>query len=340
MNLLQKIQLFWNKENKTALQIRQILKILFIALLFLGLFWFVDFKAVLGVLTRADPWLVVIGLLLVFPAEFLNAVQLKFLVRRQKILFNVFQLYAINLSIKFYLLFLPGAIVGSGIRWYKLSQPQGKRAEALAAVTFNRLLETFLVVILGLIFWYLSGSKTGQLEIGYLILLFLVIAAIWVLVTRLSKPASEIVSAFRQRTTQHRYVYAVMVWIEKLLVAVAAYAEFPMWELVVLVCVGIFRYLLVLVGFQILAYSVGIYIPFVDMGWIFSVVSLFALIPFTYAGGLGVREVGLVFLLSSFGVNSETAIAFSLLIFTRILLLGLVGGLLELLGTARVKSSA
>jgi hypothetical protein len=50
--------------------------------------------------------------------------------------------------------------------------------------------------------------------------------------------------------------------------------------------------------------------------------------------------VGLVFLLSSFGVNSETAIAFSLLIFTRILLLGLLGGLLELLGTARVKLNA
>jgi uncharacterized protein (TIRG00374 family) len=340
MNLFQKIQFLWNNESSTAHQARQILKATILIILFVGLFWFVDFREVLGVLSQADPLLVVIGLLLVFPAEFLNAVQLKFLVRRQNIQFNVFQLYAINLSIKFYLLFLPGALVGSGIRWYKLSQPEGKRAEALAAVTFNRLLETFLVVILGLIFWLLSGSKTGQLEIGYLILLFLVIAAIWVLFTRLSKPISEIMSAFSKKIVQRRYLHTLSVWFEKLLVAVAAYAEFPIWELVLMVFVGIFRLLLVLFGFQILAYSVGIYIPFVEMGWILSVVMLFALVPFTYAGGLGLREVGLVFLLSSFGVNSETAIAFSLLIFTRILLLGLVGGLLELVGTARVKMNA
>lgn len=337
MNLFQKIQILWKNESTTAHQARQILKISILVLLFIGLFWFVDFREVLGVLSQADPLLLIIGLLLVFPAEFLNAVQLKFLVRRQNIQFNVFQLFAINLSIKFYLLFLPGAIVGSGIRWYKLSQPQGKRAEALAAVTFNRLLETFLVVILGLIFWFLSGSKTGQVQIGYLIILFLLISAIWVLFTRLSKPFSEIVSAFSNRITQHRYIHTLSGWIEKLLVAVAAYAKFPIWELLLLVFVGIFRLLLVLFGFQILAHSVGIYIPFVDMGWIVSIIMLFALIPFTYAGGLGLREVGLVFLLSSFGVNSETAIAFSLLIFTRILLLGLVGGLLELFGTARVK---
>jgi uncharacterized membrane protein YbhN (UPF0104 family) len=167
-----------------------------------------------------------------------------------------------------------------------------------------------------------------------------VIAAIWVLFTRLSKPISEIMSAFSKKIVQRRYLHTLSVWFEKLLVAVAAYAEFPIWELVLMVFVGIFRLLLVLFGFQILAYSVGIYIPFVEMGWILSVVMLFALVPFTYAGGLGLREVGLVFLLSSFGVNSETAIAFSLLIFTRILLLGLVGGLLELVGTARVKMNA
>ena len=340
MGLPQKVRSFLNNETATANQIRQLLKISVLIILFIGLFWFVDFRAVVGVIARADPILLVIGLLLVFPAEFLNAVQLKFLVRRQNIHFKVFQLFAINLSIKFYLLFLPGAIVGSGIRWYKLSQPEGKRAEALAAVTFNRLLETFLVVILGLCFWFLSGNKTNQMDIGFLILLFLVIAAIWVLITRLSRLISKIMSKFSQRMTQRRYVHAISVWIEKLLVAVASYAEFPIWELIVLVSVGIIRLLLVLFGFQLLAHSVGIYIPFVEMGWILSVVMLFALIPFTYAGGLGVREVGLVFLLSSFGVNSETAIAFSLLIFTRILLLGLLGGLLELLGTARVKLNA
>lgn len=113
---------------KSAQRARQSLKIILLIMLFIGLFWFIDFGAVMQVLSQAETILVLTGLALIFPAEFLNAIQLRILAKRQNINHNVWQLFAINLSIKFYLLFLPGAIVGSGICWYKLSQPGGKHA--------------------------------------------------------------------------------------------------------------------------------------------------------------------------------------------------------------------
>ena len=65
MGLPQKVRSFLNNETATANQIRQLLKISVLIILFIGLFWFVDFRAVVGVIARADPLLLVIGLLLV-----------------------------------------------------------------------------------------------------------------------------------------------------------------------------------------------------------------------------------------------------------------------------------
>ena len=106
-----------------------------------------------------------------------------------------------------------------------------------------------------------------------------------------------------------------------------------------LLVVGISRYLIMVIGALILASSIGIELSFADMGWMQSVVMLFALIPFTVAGGLGVREVGLVFMLSAFGVEPEAALAFSLLLFARQIVLGLTGGILEAFRTLRVQRS-
>ena len=339
LNILEMLKWLWRGDSKSAQRARQSLKIILLIVLFIGLFWFIDFGAVMQVLSQAETILVLTGLALIFPAEFLNAIQLRILAKRQNINHNVWQLFAINLSIKFYLLFLPGAIVGSGIRWYKLSQPGGKHAEALATVAFNRLFETFLVVVLGLGFWFISGQKTQQFDVVILVALFIFILLAWILITRISIPISKLVDANSFRWQGKSWLKRIMDWINKLLVAVSAYAGIPAGEIAVLLTVGISRYLVMVIGAQMLAGSIGINLTFADMGWIQSVVMLFALIPFTIAGGLGVREVGLVFMLSGFGVEPEAALAFSLLLFARQLLLGIAGGLSEAVRTIRVQRS-
>jgi len=338
-NLRQKLDLLRRGDSKSARRARQSIKILLVVVLFIGLFWFIDFRAVMRVLSQAETVLVLTGLALIFPAEFLNAIQLRILAKRQNINHSVWQLFVINLSIKFYLLFLPGAIVGSGIRWYKLSHPGGKHAEALATVAFNRLFETFLVVVLGLGFWFISGQKTGQFDVFILVALFIFILLAWILITRISTPISKLVDANSFRWQDKTLLKRVMDWMNKLLVATSADDGIPTGELAALLFVGISHYLILLIGSQLLARSVAIDLTFADMGWIQSIVMLFALIPFTFAGGLGVREVGLVFMLSSFGVQPETAIAFSLLLFARQLLLGIAGGISEGVRTIRVQRS-
>jgi uncharacterized membrane protein YbhN (UPF0104 family) len=74
-----------------------------------------------------------------------------------------------------------------------------------------------------------------------------------------------------------------------------------------------------------------------DIGWIEAILSLATQLPFAVAGGLGIREVTLVAILSTFDVSAELALAFSFLLLVRGLLLSLVGGAAEAFDVFGVK---
>jgi uncharacterized membrane protein YbhN (UPF0104 family) len=97
-----------------------------------------------------------------------------------------------------------------------------------------------------------------------------------------------------------------------------------------LIGIGILGYLVGFASYIIIARSTGIAISIFDLGWIRSVILLAALLPFSFAGGVGIREVSLVVLLSLYNVDAEIALAFSILLFIRNIVLSLTGGLLEL----------
>ncbi len=340
MKLTEAVKWLWSDDTLSARRARWVLKIVLVLLLLIALFWVVDFREVIHALATADPLFLIIGFALTFLRVFLSAVQLMILVRKQGINLGVGQIIYINLSVKFYLLFLPGDLVGSGIRWYKLSQPSGKRAEALAAVAFNRLFDLFLIFVLGLGFWLLSSQDYVQIDGRQLVVLILLIILLWFILTRLSLPLSKIIASRAGGTYSPSFFQVGMQKLEKFLLAIANYADFSAWQLLFVTFVGISRQLVGIGSFVFLAKAVGIEMSFIDMGWIRSIVLLAAFLPFSFAGGLGVREITLVVVLSTFDVSAELAIAFSLLLLARGFLLGLAGGLLEAIHSLRVKHVA
>ena len=63
--------------------------------------------------------------------------------------------------------------------------------------------------------------------------------------------------------------------------------------------------------------------------------SLATQFTFSIMEGLGVREVTLVALLSLFEISADQAVAFSFLIFSRGVIISLLGGLIEAIDTLR-----
>ena len=128
--------------------------------------------------------------------------------------------------------------------------------------------------------------------------------------------------------------------IDKFLVAVTAYANMPAGDLLLSIGSGIISALAGIASGVFLAQAIGIDLDFMNMGWIQAVILIATQLPFTVAGGLGVREVTLVAILSTFGVSADLALALSFLIFIRGIILSLFGGLVELIDALRSKRTS
>jgi len=339
MKLLNQLRWLLLDRDPRAQRIRRALKILLLAALFLALFWVIPVQSVLRSILSADVLLFLLGYGLSVVLVFFSTLELEPLARNQGIHKSLATLLEINLGIKFYLLFASSGLVGSGIRWYRLSQPEGKSAEAFVVVMFYRLLDNFLIIVLGMGFWLLSGRQAVEISIGWIAALVFLLVFLWFAVTRWSW---AVFIWFKSRAGflwEKKLTRGLMGLAEKLLLAVRAYAGMPLLDLLLALFAGIAAQLIGVAANLFIARSVGIQLSFLELGWITSVVNLATELPFAVAGGLGIREVTLLAILPTFGISGEVILAYSLLLFARTVLVGLTGGALEAFQTLRAKSA-
>jgi len=335
MALINSLGWFFRSPDPQARRLRWMAQLLFILALFASLFWVIPIQNVIRAILNANPLYFLIGLGLTVISTCLTAVQMKPLIQKQKLRHSTLEILEINLAVKFYTQFTPSSLVGSGVRWYRLAQPGGKTAESLAALAFFRVLETFLTLALGLGFWLVSREKTNDVNIAWVALIILAIILGWTLITRYSL---VVFRWSRKRSgvwMERPLLKPVAARFEKFLAAIASYADMPAPGLLLAVLAGALSALAGIVSGTALAWSVGIPVSFLTMGWIQAAILLATSLPFAVAGGVGIREVTLVAMLAAEGVNAELALALSFLLFVRGLLIGLFGGLLEALRILR-----
>jgi uncharacterized protein (TIRG00374 family) len=330
MQLTQTVRWFFNSATPTARRTRSFVKLVILIGLFVAMFWIVPIEQVSQALLSADPALVAIGMVLGFVSIFLRSAEMEPLIRAQGIQHGALSILKINLAVKFYTQFLPTSLVGSGIRWYRLSQPGGKGAESLAALAFIRLLETFLTMALGLSFWLLSGHRTLQANAIWLALFLLGIVMFWILITRYSQAVYDWFKAHTGSFLYRPTLLPITRRFEKLLKAVSTYARIAFPDLFWAVTAGTASMFIGIASGVVLGFAVGIPLSFLQLGWIQALITLTTQLPFNIAGGLGFREVTLVAILATFGVKPELSLALSFLILLRQLLISLLGGLVEL----------
>ena len=346
MKWFDKIRWFFQSQTPGALRVRRVAKVVLLLVLFGAMFAIVPIGDVLSAILSADPWYLILGITFSFLATILTAVQLTALARKQGITHSALKVLSITLAAKFYSQFSPGNIVASGIKWYRLSQPGNKTAESLAVLAFFRLMETFLNIALGLGFWLLSDlwaqgeQRALQISAGWLAVLVLGVALLWIFLTRLSLPLYTWFERRGGALWQKKSWQRLSRYLQKFLSAAAAYADFSTWELSVAIFAAITSQLSGVVSNVFVARAVGIHLSLLEMGWIYSVIILVSQLPFAFAGGLGLREVSLVFLFATFGIGADLALAFSFLLFVRGVLISLVGGAWEALDALQGRRAA
>ena len=96
------------------------------------LFTKIPFSDVIASITSTRVGYVLIAFLIQVFIRYIAACRMKILTERQGMSLSILQILGITFSTIFYGLFLPGGILtGGAIRWYKLSKPDNKPAEAL-----------------------------------------------------------------------------------------------------------------------------------------------------------------------------------------------------------------
>ncbi len=268
-----------------------------------------------------------------------SAGQLKVFTDNHHMHVSLSRVLSINFSTEFYNLFLPSYLAGGAIRWHKLSRDNKKRAEALAALILNRVINTLTLALFGLICWTYDDAIISNDYYGlFFLVLFLGLLALYIFLF------SQYVSSAFQHISLHPKFQLLPTLISrglsKLIHAAMEYQKLSGREHGFIFFLSCLWQILGCTFYFLLARSLGIEISFESLGWIRSILGLLLLFPLSISG-FGVREGGLIFLFGYFEIVPAAAIAFSFLLFARTLLLGFIGAFVEAKGTlAPVKQGA
>jgi len=295
-----------------------------LALLYL-IFTRVPFGTVLHSIRNADPKPFALACLAGIASVSFAAMRTRRLTDRQGMTLSARILFEISLATSFYGVFLPGFLSGGVFRWHRISRHDGNAMGAVAVVVMNRFLQTTATATSGVAFFALAVSARAPIAAGATLVLILagLLAAMGVLV---NERISLRIDGWLDR--RERIPEAIRGRIRKLTLAFRRYRGMPLRDaariagcLLAEEGIGIASYVLV-------ARSVGIAVPFADLGLVRSCIGIITTLPISI-GGFGIREGSLIVLLAPYGVAAKTAVAFSLLTFARGLVYASVGGILE-----------
>ena len=288
------------------------------------LFTKIPFSEVTASIISAKAVYVLIGVLIWVFIRYIAACRMKLLTDKQGISLSVLQILGISFSTIFYGLFLPGGYLTGGlVRWHKLSKPDNKSAEAVAAIIFDNIIDVTTLCMLGTAFWVLDrpsdrsyiGLSLGTV-LGGLFLIYILIFT----QTILRDDANLINLPFIPNILLSKA--------NKLTRSLGRYRNLSSGYLGVILALSLVCNLLGIVAHYLFALSLNMKITFITIAWIRSSLIILSMLPISISG-FGVREGALVFLLRPYGVSAADAVALSFLLRSAGLCIAGIGGLLE-----------
>jgi hypothetical protein len=289
------------------------------------LFTKISIPDVVGSIISAKLHYVILAIIVSVLAWILSSYRLKFFSALQGLIISTFQAFEINLSTLFYGLFLPGGnLTGGIIKFYKLSSKDNKLSEAFITLAIERVFATLALCIIGLFFWILSIPNN----------LNTLVLSMFIILLGLGSFCSLIFIDRDQRVIKWLLKFANKIYISpklnRFVENLSGLGKIPSGSLVFMIGISLASQILNVLVFFLLLKSISLDVSFVSIGWIRSVVVLVTMIPISISG-MGLREGSFIILLSAYGINEDSAFAYSIIVFavTR-LLPGILGGLFEM----------
>lgn len=312
--------------NKDLL--KHIAKIMIAILLLSSCFYLLDFSLVMRVLSETGYQVYLSALLItIIGTIIIPAVITKKSLSVSSLDMLLLKLIQINFAIRFYILILPRAIA-VGMRWYRYKQT-GTGADAAALIMFERVIQLLIVSLVATFFVFFDIDILKENGV-FLILIIGSISVVFIFLFYLfvSSAFSGFIDKYFMKYNQ--YLPAVIsTKVDKLWQSIILFHKISKTIIVEILVLSIIGYILFISAGWIIAEGMGIDITLQSLIWIRSVVFIITLIPFS-VGGIGVRDVSLIYFLGLYGVENESAFAFSLAMLGIQLFIGLMGVFSEL----------
>lgn len=221
-------------------------------------------------------------------------------------------------------------VVSSGIRWFRYRGPEkGKGWEAASIIFFEKIVQLFFITFSTFVFFLIkidtiplalknSIPLIGILAIGFfsLIVLFL-------------SPYIFKTFGFIFKFARDHFPHFVAKRVDKIEDAIQVYHKLGNRSVAFMFFGYLSAHLIFILSSYVLGAGLGIGMDYIDMGWVRSIVLTLSALPITI-GGLGVRELGHIYLMGYLGVAKSVAVTFSLLIFAIQILIALLGAFFEI----------
>jgi uncharacterized protein (TIRG00374 family) len=276
----------------------------------------------------ADGWWITAAFVILVLERLVAAWRMKLLTDCLVMPLTVLKIWEISIVSIFYSTLLPGDLAGGAVRWYRMSEPTGQRAQAFAALVVERLIETMVLILCGLLFWFWDVPPFGTWVLD-LVLIALVGLLMLVMSLCLNPRASTVLHGLISWIPWQGLRRPLSEKTEKVLVSIGTFRQLSLVGMTAIVVLSILRFLLTIVIILCFAQSLSMVVGFSTIGWIRSLMNMVTMLPISFAG-LGVREASYAILLEPYGIPGSQAIALALFGFIGHLVLAVVGGLLEL----------
>ncbi|MCP5352409.1 MAG: flippase-like domain-containing protein [Chromatiales bacterium] len=290
--------------------------------LLVGAALFIDLKEVGAAIERIGPGAFALTVLLSLIASVvLPAISTRKALFADQVDVSLRELVTINLGMRFYTLVLPRGLA-MAIRWQRYrARSDGPRATAL--MLFERLMQLLVLVLLPPLFLALDPTPTIPILNVALAAIALGVPTLLGLAVFLARRDAPVSGELDHDGTWTRRQLA------RLWRAIRVYRDLGRGELLQIVSLYVLYYLFLVTTGWIVAASMDLPLTWMQMAWVRPVVFLLTLFPLT-VNGMGIREISFVGLLGLYGIDSGSAFALGLSLSAVHIVIGALGGLLEL----------
>ena len=255
-----------------------------------------------------------------------------------KIQSDFFNLLKLNYISIFYSSLIPGQASGELIKGLKLTKSEGSSQKVWVPIFIDKITNLLIVFIIGFVAVLFDKDFRHNTSLVFIIS-FLTILLSFITIILFSDNTAKIAEFTKDSLA--RFLVLFKIKNELLnnfsLKYVEAYKKHDLLMLETLIWSLLIKLPHIFV-FYILALSLNINLTVIESAWLFSIVSIVTLLPFSFSG-LGIREGIIIVILSRLGVETSSALSLSILIFTVGILTALIGGIFELLsGLKEIKN--